>query len=872
MRKSLTISLILSSFLALTGCAEKTVYEYPFQNPELSVDERVDNLISLLTLEEKEGLLMNGSISIDRLGIPAYNWWSEACHGICAQDATVFPQAIGLAATFDPEQQYEIYTVVSDEARAHWNITDHNQFGKTEPTGGAWHQGLSFWCPNINIFRDPRWGRGQETSGEDPYLTGVMGTALVKGMQGNNKDYVKTHACAKHYAVHSGPEPSRHRFDVSVSQRDLWETYLPAFKKLVVEGKVEEVMGAYNRYEGDPCCGSERLLTDILRDKWGFEGFVVSDCGAIDNFYRKGQHETHPDAATATAAAIKAGTDVECGTSYRAITEAVERGLLTEDEVDASLRRVLRARIELGTLDPVELDPWKDLGKDDMSSPEHNALAEKAAREAMVLLKNNGILPLSKDIKKIAVVGPNANNVSMHLGNYNGTPTQEHTLSIVDAIKELVPDAEVVYDQACELVDKYMTINYMGSFNDGKGIHADYFNGQKFEGDAIASNDYTTSYSKHTMGDHRFEPGMPDKDFSARFTGKFTADFTGDLYYTVRGNDTYKLIVNGKVVAEQKESNGSGFRMSRYEEPSLTFPVVEGRTYDVKVEYTKANEGYAFLAVDFFRRVLPDFDALAQKVADADAIIVVGGLSARLEGEEMPVQYDGFSGGDRTRIELPDVQQELIAAMDATGKPVILVNCSGSAIGFGAIEHEYDALLQAWYAGEAMGHAVAAVLFGDYNPAGRLPVTFYASTDQLPDFEDYNMEGRTYRYFHGEPLYAFGYGLSYTTFEYGDATLKGRKEISIPVTNTGSIDGQEVVQVYVKSFDNPDAPIKSLKGFKRVSIEAGQTVTVKIRLTDEAFEYYDESIDGLSVKSGRYQILYGGSSRDEDLKSVDLTI
>ena len=863
--------MILSAMMALAGCAEKVVYDYPFQNPELSVDERVDNLISLLTLEEKEGLLMNGSISIDRLGIPAYNWWSEACHGICAQDATVFPQAIGLAATFDPEQQFEIYTVVSDEARAHWNISEHNEFGKTEPTGGAWHQGLSFWCPNINIFRDPRWGRGQETSGEDPFLTGVMGTALVKGMQGNNKDYVKTHACAKHYAVHSGPEPSRHRFDVSVSQRDLWETYLPAFKKLVVEGKVEEVMGAYNRYEGDPCCGSERLLTDILREKWGFEGFVVSDCGAIDNFYRPGQHETHPDAATATAAAIKAGTDVECGTSYRAITEAVERGLLTEEEVNVSLRRVLRARIELGTLDPVELDPWKDLGKEDMSSPEHNALAEKAAREAMVLLKNNGVLPLSKDIKKIAVVGPNADNVSMHLGNYNGTPTVEHTLSIVDAIRELVPGTEVVYDQACELVDKYITINYMGKFNDGKGIHVDYFNGQKLEGEAIASNDYAGSYSKHTMGDHRFEPGMPDKDFSARFTGTFTADFTGEMFYTVRGNDTFKLTVNGKVVAEQK-AGAQHFRWSRSEEPVTTFPVVKGKTYDVTVEYTKADEGYAFLAVDFFRRVLPDFDAVAQKVSDADAIIVVGGLSARLEGEEMPVHYDGFAGGDRTRIELPDVQQELIAAMDATGKPVVLVNCSGSAIGFGAIEHEYDALLQAWYAGEAMGHAVAAVLFGDYNPAGRLPVTFYASTDQLPDFEDYNMEGRTYRYFHGEPLYAFGYGLSYTTFEYGDAKLKGRKEISIPVTNTGSVDGQEVVQVYVKSLDNPEAPIKSLKGFKRVCIAAGQTVTVKIALTDEAFEYYDEAVDGLSVKPGRYQILYGGSSRDEDLKAVELTI
>ena len=873
MRKSLFFIAMAAAMLLASGSGNKG-YDYHFQNPKLSVDKRVDNLISLLTPEEKVGLMMNGSISVDRLGIPAYNWWSEACHGICASDATVFPQAIGLAATFDPDQQFEIYTAVSDEARAHWNITDHNQFGKTQATGGAWHQGLTFWCPNINIFRDPRWGRGQETSGEDPFLSGVMGTATVKGMQGNDKNYLKTHACAKHYAVHSGPESSRHRDDVSVSQRDLWETYLPAFKKLVTVGKVEEVMGAYNRYEGDPCCASERLMVDILRDKWGFEGFVVSDCGAINNFYTKGQHETHPDAATASAAAVKAGTDVECGTSYNALLEAMEKGLITEDEIDVSLRRVLKARIKLGTLDPVELDPWAGLGKETMSSPEHNALAEKAAREAMVLLKNDGVLPLSKDIKKIAVVGPNADNVSMHLGNYNGTPTAEHTLSIVDAIRQEVPGAEVIYDKACELVDQYITIDHMADFNAGNGLHGEYFANTTFSGEKIAENDYKELFNKYTMGDYRFEPGVEGNNFSARFTGYFTADFTGDMYYQLRGSDTYKLIVNGKVIEEQKTAPSTrGFRFNRNETPTTTFPVVAGKKYDIAIEYTKGAEGNAFLSIDFFQRVKPDFAAIAEKVKDADAIIVVSGLSARLEGEEMPVHYDGFSGGDRTKIELPDVQKQLIAAMDATGKPVILVNCSGSAIGFGELETQYDGLLQAWYAGEAMGHAVADVLFGDYNPAGRLPVTFYASTAQLPDFKDYSMEGRTYRYFKGQPLYPFGYGLSYTTFEYGKAKVSGKNhDVTFTVKNTGGRDGEEVAQVYVKSLDNPDAPIKSLKGFKRISVPAGQSVKVKITLGDEAFEYYDEAVDGLSVKPGRYQILYGGSSKDEDLKSIDLTI
>lgn len=716
--------------MCFASCKQtKEVYEYPFQDPDLPVDERVDNLISLLTLEEKAGLLQSGSMSIDRLGIPAYNWWSEACHGITGDGVTVFPQSIALAATFDEPQQFEIFSAVSDEARAKWNTSEHNEFGKEKSTCEAWWHGLSFWCPNVNIFRDPRWGRGQETCGEDPFLAGQLGAATVRGMQGDDPKYFKTIACAKHYAVHSGPESKRHTFDAVVPQRDLWETYLPAFRTIVKEAHVQQVMGAYNRYEGVPCNASERLLKDILRDKWAYDGVVVSDCDAINNFYHEGCHETHPDGESASAAAIKAGCDVECGWNYsEKLPAAVERGLLTEDEIDVSLRRALKERFLLGMFDPEEMDPWKDLGAETISSEKHAALARKAAQEAIVLLKNSGVLPLSPDIRKIAVVGPNADDAYMQLGNYSGQPTAEHSMSIVNAIKQAAEGVEVYYNKACNHV------------------------------------------------------------------------------------------------TEQTED-------------------------------------------------VVDFGELAAEVADCDAIIVVTGLTARLEGEEMWVTYDGFFGGDRTKIELPAVQQDLVKAMHATGKPVVLVNCSGSAVAFAGIEQDYDALVQAWYGGQAAGLAVADVLFGKYNPAGRLPVTFYASTDQLGDFEDYGMQGKTYRYFEGTPLYAFGYGLSYTTFEYGEAKVKGAKHVvTVPVTNTGSIDGEEVVQIYIKALDNPEAPIKTLKGFKRVSVPAGQTVKVQIELGDKAFEYYDEAADELTVKRGRYQILVGSSSRDEDLKAIDITI
>ena len=856
--------------LVAAGCKH---YDYPFQNPRLSLDKRVDNLLSLLTPEEKIGLMMNGSVSVDRLDIPAYNWWNEACHGICYDDVTVFPQVIALGATFDAPQQYEIYTAVSDEARAVWNTTDHHQLGVTEPNGNIWHNGLTFWCPNVNIFRDPRWGRGQETPGEDPYLNAVMGTQTVLGMQGTDKKYFKLHSCAKHFAVHSGPEADRHRFDVSVSMRDLWETYLPAFRKIVKDGNVQEVMCAYQRYEGDPCCGSDRLLTDILRNKWGFSGLVMSDCGAIGDFYNTRQHGTHPDAATASADAVLSGTDVECGTSFKSLTEAIEKGLITEAEIDVNLRRILEARFKLGMFDPAEKLPWAKLGQEQLSSDAHTALAAKAAREAIVLLKNqDNILPLRKENITIAVVGPNADDARVLLGNYNGYPTAANTKTILEAIREAAPGANILYERACDLVDPSITTRYIGRMNDGKGLHADYYNSLDCSGDVVASVNYDQPLSLNTTSpalaheDCAWTEGLNLTGFSARYSGSFTADYTGDMFYTVRGSSIYKLTVNGETVAEQKEVPAGRFGWGFFRNFTPTsFPVEAGKTYDVQVELSQPEAQSASFSLDLFSRLPANLEAVANRVKDADVIVMVSGISSNEEGE----------GHDRTYIELPEIQQQLLSAMDATGKPVVLVNVSGSAIAFGGVESQYDALVQAWYGGQACGLAVADVLFGDYNPAGRLPVTFYASTDQLPDFTDYSMDNRTYRYFKGEPLYPFGYGLSYTSFSYGEAKVQGKPEamkLTVPVTNTGSRDGDEVVQVYVKALDNPDAPIKSLKGFARVNIPAGSTVQVTVQLGSEAFEFYDASIDELSIRPGRYQLLYGGSSKDADLQAVEVGI
>ena len=843
-------------------------HRYPYLDTRLSNEERVENLISLLTPEEKVGLMMNKSVSVDRLGIPSYNWWSEACHGVRQGGYTVYPQPIGMAASFDAQLFYDVFSTVSDEARANWNRSDHNVFNV--PMGAIYYPGnpeLTFWCPNVNIFRDPRWGRGQETCGEDPYMNAVLGVQTVLGMQGNDDKYYKTHACAKHYAVHSGPEPLRHSYNASVSMRDLWETYLPAFKALVKKGNVREVMCAYNRYEGKPCCTSDRLLVDILRRKWDYKAIVLTDCDAINNFYNPRQHGTHPDALSASVDAVLNGTDLECGKVFMVLTEALQKGLIQEPTLDFHLRKTLLGRFELGMFDPAEMLPWAGLKPEVISSEANDALATQAARESMVLLKNNGALPLSKQVKTIAVVGPNADDAELLNGNYGGTPTEAHKHTLLEGIKAAVPGARVIYHKACELADEYNTIHHLQDFNGGKGVLVEFYNNKELEGEPVKT-DYYNELNFSTFGAYGFADGVDKDNLSVRVSGQYKATFTGEMKYTLMTDNGYLLKINGETVEEAQPGAGRG-GFFRRQVDYKTFNVTKGETYDMVIEYKHGNGNFAMLRGDICERNLADYTDLANEVKAADAIIVIGGISAQMEGE----------GGDKADIELPKVQQRLVQAMHGTGKPVVYVNCSGSAIAFATIEKQCDAILQAWYAGQGGAKALAEVLFGDYNPSGKLPVTFYASNDDLPDFLDYSMDNRTYRYFRGTPLYAFGYGLSYTSFACGKAKLSkksmkanGKVTITVPVTNTGNRAGTEVVQVYVKALDYPEAPIKSLKGFQRVDLAAGETGKAVITLDGEAFEYYDPSIDELSTRSGRYKILYGSSSLDKDLQSLDFVV
>jgi beta-glucosidase len=705
--------------LSLSACNE------PYNNPRNTPEVRASDLVGLLTLPEKVALMQNASPAIPRLNIKAYDWWNEALHGVGrAGLATVFPQAIGMGASFNDSLLHEVFTAVSDEARA-----KSNRFAREQGELKR-YQGLTFWTPNVNIFRDPRWGRGQETSGEDPYLTGRMGVAVVRGLQGPEESaYDKLHACAKHFAVHSGPEWNRHSFDVEqLPARDLYETYLPAFKELVQKAHVKEVMCAYNRFEGEPCCGSNRLLTHILRQEWGFDGIILSDCGAIDDFYRRGHHEVAPDSAHASAAAVQSGTDLECGQSYRSLLQAVEEKLISERTLNQSLHRLLKARFELGEMDHEGVE-WQQIPYEVVDSDEHQQLALKMAQESLVLLQNrNNLLPLAPEAKGIVVMGPNATDSVMQWGNYNGTPS--HTVTLLEGIRAYLP--EVPYVKGCDL----------------------------------------------------------------------TAD-------------------------------------------TLNLPEI------------------------------------LRRVRTARIILFAGGISPRLEGEEMPVDVPGFRGGDRERIELPAVQTRLLKALQKAGKKVVLINFSGSAVALTPEAESCEAILQAWYPGQAGGTAIANVLFGAYNPAGRLPVTFYKSTDQLPDYQSYAMQGRTYRYFEGEPLFPFGHGLSYTTFEYAaprtDApalvvTDSVPATLAIEVTNTGACDGQEVVQLYLSKPDDVAAPSHTLRWFCRLPLKSRTGRTVSLTLHKSFFEWWDESTNTMRPLSGSYRLLYGGSSDRNQLQSIPVTV
>ena len=713
--------------LMLVGCmmlilssAKAQQPAYSFMNPSLSFDQRVNDLVGRLSLSEKVKLMQNSDGGgVPRLGIPAYNWWSECLHGVaCDGVATVFPQAIGMAATWNPALIKREADVISTEARAkHQEHVRKGEFGMC--------QGLTFWSPNINIFRDPRWGRGQETYGEDPFLTSRIGISFVKGLQGDDPKYYKVISTAKHYAVHSGPEPLRHKFNAIPSKRDLYETYLPAFEALVKEGKVYSIMGAYNRVYGVPACASDLLLKELLRNKWGFAGYVVSDCGAISDFFNG--HKAFPGAKEAAAAAVLAGCDLACDDVYVALEKSVAEGLINIKDIDVSIKRLFLARFKLGIFDPASMVSYANIPITENNTPEHGRLALDVAHQSMVLLKNNGILPLSKKIKTIVVIGPNSDDNDVLLGNYNGFPTKP--INVLQGIRNRAgKDIEIIFEKG------------MASYNE----------------------------------------------------------------------------------------NGSSDTLSK----------------ETKIQ------------------------AALAAAAKSDAVIFVGGISSRLEGEEKRVTMEGFSGGDRTSLDLPKEQEDLLKALKATGKPVVLVLMSGSALSVNWENENLPAILQAWYPGQEGGNAVADVLFGNYNPGGRLPVTFYKSVNDLPGFEDYSMNGRTYKYFEGKALYPFGHGLSYAKFKYNSAkvtlpVIKAGQEtfVEVSVTNTSGITGDEVVQVYasakgVKEF----RPLKTLAGFERVTIPAGKTILVKIPINPTALRQFDEAKNDYTILPGTYQLLIGASS------------
>ena len=838
----------------------------PYKNPALSPEERANDLVGRLTLEEKAALMQNTSPAIPRLGIKAYDWWNEALHGVGrAGLATVFPQAIGMGASFNNELLYDVFTAVSDEARA-----KNTEFSKEG--GLKRYQGLTMWTPNINIFRDPRWGRGQETYGEDPYLTGQMGMAVVRGLQGpEGEKYDKLHACAKHYAVHSGPEWNRHSFNAeNIDPRDLWETYLPAFKDLVQKVHVKEVMCAYNRFDGEPCCGSNRLLMQILRDEWGYKEIVVSDCWAISDFYNKGAHETDPDKQHASAKAVLSGTDVECGDSYASLPEAVKEGLIDEKQIDISLKRLMKARFELGEMDEPSQVSWAQIPYSVVDSKEHRELALRMARESLVLLQNNqSLLPLNKNLK-VAVVGPNANDSVMQWGNYNGFPS--HTITLLEGIREYLPESQIIYEPGCDLTsDVTLQSVFQQCSMDGKqGFSAKYWNNTKQEGTPDVTNHISTPFHFITTGATTFAAGINLQDFSASYESVFRPAKSEDIAFRFQTQGITKLSIDGKEVAA-----GMNFKNKS---KVYTLQAEAGKEYRIKIDFAFRNRDAA-LDFDMGREVPVDLKQTVDKVKEADVIIFAGGISPAVEGEEMHVNIPGFKGGDRETIELPSIQSRLLAELKKAGKKIVFVNFSGSAIALTPESKTCDAILQAWYPGQAGGTAIANVLFGDYNPAGRLPVTFYKSTKQLPDFEDYSMKGRTYRYMTENPLFPFGHGLSYTTFQYGNASLNTSEikdgeqvTLTIPVSNTGKYDGEEVVQVYLRHPGDKEGPSHALRAFKRVAIAKGATNNVTIPLSKENFEWFDTSTNTMRPIEGDYEILYGGTSELKQLKSIPVTI
>ncbi|MEJ2109461.1 MAG: glycoside hydrolase family 3 C-terminal domain-containing protein [Acidobacteriota bacterium] len=823
--------------LFCSGCSSK--FEGPpYMNPDLSVENRVNDLVGRMTLEEKISQTMNNAPAIDRLGVPAYEWWNEALHGVArAGVATVFPQAIGLAAMWDDDQLFTVATAISDEARAkHHEAVRQGQRGR--------YQGLTFWSPNINIFRDPRWGRGMETYGEDPYLTGRLGVAFIKGLQGDDPNYYKVIATSKHYAVHSGPEPERHVFDALVTDRDLYETYLPHFRRTVVEGGVYSIMGAYNRFRGESASAHRFLLQELLRDQWEFEGYVVSDCGAIRDIYANHKIVETPEEAAALG--IQRGCDLNCGNTYQSLAGAIEQGLLTEAELDIAVKRLFTARMKLGLFDPPERVKWAQIPFSVNDSPENSRLAEETARKSMVLLKNrNGFLPLEKNIGTIAVIGPNADDVEVLLGNYNGTPS--HPVTPLAGIREKIGTASrVLYARGCDIAEGIVSYEPVPDAALQPGVSLEFFDNLSFEGDPVRNE--TQSNIKVDWGNDVPYPELTDNQFSVRWKGEIEVPETGS--YTLRAAGGF-----GRLIIDSKPQGG------RFGQTPQFVTLNAGKRYPIVVEVA---DRFGGMNVELqWSREEQDHTAEAVEAArKADVAILFLGLSPRLEGEEMRVQIDGFAGGDRVSIDLPAVQENLLKAVAATGTPTVLVLLNGSAVAVNWADANVPAILESWYPGQAAGTAIADVLFGDYNPAGRLPVTFYKSLEGMLPFEDYSMEERTYKYFTGSPLYPFGHGLSYTTFEYGklkvpESVAAGDGvQVSVTVTNAGDRAGDEVVQLYISDREAyAPVPNRKLVGFRRINLEPGASTEVSFEIdprnlsliTDDSRRIVEPGVFDLSI-------------------------
>jgi beta-glucosidase len=838
--------------------------EPAWKNQALPVEARVADLIARMTLEEKALQMKDVAPAIPRLGLPEYNWWNEALHGVARSGlATSFPQAIGMAATWDDALMLEIATAISDEARA-----KHHEYLRRGSRQR--YQGLTFWSPNINIFRDPRWGRGQETYGEDPFLTGQLAVQFVRGLQGDDPKYLKTVATVKHFAVHSGPEPERHAFDAVVGARDLRETYLPHFQRAIEDGGAYSLMCAYNRVDGKAACASDTLIANILRGEWKFPGYVVSDCGAMDDIYLR--HKLVPTAPAAAALGIKIGTDLDCGrVVYPSLVEAVKQGLVTERDLDVSLARLLTARFKLGMFDDQAGVRWSHIPLAVVDQPAHRELARRAARESIVLLRNQGaLLPLRKNLGTLAVIGPNADQPRMLLGNYAGNPRDPVTP--LRGIREAVSkETRVLHAIGSELATGFPVLERVPTAvlasPDGKpGLRVEYFANNKIEGAPLASAIDPAVDADWKDGAPR--AGMNADDFGVRWTGTITPPRSGAYRLALVGTVRFELWLDGKSIVRSAYPTHDGEFPDPRTVQSPPLVLEGGRPYQLRVE---GRESYGEAELQLLWS--PPHDDLAAEAVEvarkAEAVVLVLGLTARLEGEQMPVEVEGFRGGDRTSIDLPAPQQRLLERVAALGKPTVLVLMSGSALAVGWADEHVPAIIEAWYPGQA-GNAVADVLFGDYDPAGRLPVTFYRSDKDLPAFDDYRMAGRTYRFFEGQPLYPFGHGLSYTTFSYGDlrisaATLAkdGAVSVSARVKNTGRVAGDEVVQLYAAHVGSKvPRTRRDLRGYRRVTLAPGEARDVTFTVPARTLAYWDEQARRWQVEADRVRLEVGTSSGD----------